>query len=314
MPPVTRLGEANHLKRSNRLILLIGIFLAVVAFVGIILVSQQPSTGPSNEVADVPAVFAKTDIPLGTELTQAVAASSLEIKNIPPTSRDATAFADTSLLIGRTVRADVKQGKQLTSSDFGSGAGQIGNLTVPAGLRGIAVQVDQVSGVGTVIQPGDWVDLVLGLTGDKFPVVTVNPTDSSIQAVAGLNGTSIKVLIQGAQVLGTLLPPPTTTAEQQQQPQPSGTTGQTTALNGQQEIVVLAVTAQQSELIKYAQLDGSITLTLRSPKDFHDPTTGNPVIPAPDTTTGITLKVLVDDYKVLPPELVETVLPAGARR
>ena len=30
----------------------------------------------------------------------------------------------------------------------------------------------------------------------------------------------------------------------------------------------------------------------------------------PDPTTGITLKILVDDYGVLPPELIEAVLPA----
>ena len=34
-----------------------------------------------------------------------------------------------------------------------------GDLTVPAGQRAMAVQVDAVSGVGTAIQAGDYVDL-----------------------------------------------------------------------------------------------------------------------------------------------------------
>ena len=83
-----------------------------------------------------------------------------------------------------------------------------------------------------------------------------------------------------------------------------------TALNDQREIVILAVTPQQVEVIKFAQLDGSISLVLRSPDDFIDPETGE-VIPVvvPSTTTGVILKTLVESYGVLPPELVETVTP-----
>ena len=84
-----------------------------------------------------------------------------------------------------------------------------------------------------------------------------------------------------------------------------------TALTGQQQIVILAGTHQQSELIKFAQLDGSVTLTLRSADDFLDPATGQPIPggPVPVTTTGIILKSLVDNYGVLPPEVIEAVLP-----
>ncbi len=77
-------------------------------------------------------------------------------------------------------------------------------------------------------------------------------------------------------------------------------------------IVVLSVNAQQAELIKFSQLDASISLILRSPDDFVD-ASGQPITPVPDETTGIILKTLVDTYGVLPPELVETVLPAQGR-
>ncbi|HEU4673360.1 MAG TPA: RcpC/CpaB family pilus assembly protein, partial [Candidatus Limnocylindrales bacterium] len=181
----------------------------------------------------------------------------------------------------------------------------------------MTVQVDQVSGAGTVIATGDYVDVIVGITGDHFPVITVNQQDNTIQPVAGLNATSVKVLLQGVQVLGTLLPPPTAAQQQQQQQQPQASgqpaQQQQTSLNGQQEIVMLAVTPQQAEVIKYAQLDGSITLVLRSPDDFRDEA-GNPVIPPTDPTSGVILKTLVDQYGVLPPQLVETVLPARVRQ
>ncbi|MEO7117398.1 MAG: RcpC/CpaB family pilus assembly protein, partial [Candidatus Limnocylindrales bacterium] len=164
----------------------------------------------------------------------------------------------------------------------------------------------QESGVGTVIKTGDYVDMVVGFTGDKFPVITLNPVDDTFTVVAGLNSTSVKALLQGMQVVGTLLPPPVAQAEGAA---PSGDPA--TALNGQQEIVILAVTIQQAEVIKFAQLDGSISLVLRSPDDFIDPVTGKPLPPVviPVDTTGIILKTLVDTFGVLPPELVETVLP-----
>ncbi len=179
-------------------------------------------------------------------------------------------------------------------------------------MRSIAVQVDQVTGVGTVIKTGDYVDMIVGLSGDKFPVITVNPADSSVTVVSGLNSTSVKVLLQGMQVLGTLLPTPDTTANppaDNGSGSGSGADQPGTTLNGQQEIVILAVTVQQAEVIKFAQVDGSITLVLRSPDDFIDPTTGEPITPIPAETSGVILKTLVDTYNVLPPEVVETVTP-----
>ena len=71
--------------------------------------------------------------------------------------------------------------------------------------------------------------------------------------------------------------------------------------------------AQQAEIIKYAQLDGSMSLVLRSADDFRDPVTGEPLDPTlivPAQTTGVTLRVLVDTNGILVPELVEAILPA----
>ncbi len=301
------------MKRSNRLILLIGIFLAVVAFGGILLLTTNGgSGGQSTTPTTASVVYTKVDVALGTKLT----ADMLEPREIQLSQKAPDAFVDTGLVVGKKVARNVAAGTQLTQSDFASN-GQIGTLDVPKGERAIAVQVDQVSGVGTVISTGDYVDVVLGVKGpDNFPVITVNANDNSVQPVQGLNATSTKVLLQGVQVLGTLLPPPTAAQTQQSTDNGNGNGQQQgTALNGQTEIVILAVTAQQAEVIKFAQLSGdqAITLVLRSPDDFRD-ATGKPVIPATDPTSGVILKTLVDQYGVLPPQLVETVLPARVRK
>ena len=208
VPPVTRLGR-NHLKRSNRLVLLVGVFLAILAFVGIIVIIQGnsgPGSGP-KVAEDAPTVYAAKPIALGSEIT----ADMLVAQTTKLTERDPSAFSSPTLLLGKIAAKDIPQGKQLTADDFNRGAG-ITQVSVPAGMRAIAIQVDQVSGVGTVIRTGDYVDLLVGLTGDKFPVITAGTTSSTFTVVSGINATSAKLLLQGMQVVGTLLPPPTAAA------------------------------------------------------------------------------------------------------
>jgi pilus assembly protein CpaB len=303
------------LKRSNRLVLLVGVFLAVVAFVAIVL-TMGNTGGPSGGTAVptaatiLPAVIAIKDIPLGATVTEdMLTTQDLKVD----TERKPTAFSSTKLVVGSIARQKIPNGTQLEAAYFSTSSTACGTIDVPPTFRAMAVQVDQVSGVGTVINAGDYVDGVIGFTGDKFPVVTLNPTDNSITVVSGLNGTSVKLLIEGMQVLCRQLPPP---AQQQGEPAPSAQPGTpTTSLNGQQEIVILGVTPQQAEVVKFTQLDGSISLVLRSGQDFPiDPETGVVIPPPPDATTGMTLKILTKDFAVPIPELVEAILPAQARR
>ena len=300
------------MKRSNRLVLLVGVFLAIVAFIAVLFLrpggSGTPSDTPPTEAATV---IATADIPLGVRIT----ADMVTVQQKPLAGRDVDAFGDVSQVLGKTVREPVVAGAAITNRTLTGGqAGQILDIRVPPGRRAITVQVDQVTGVGTVIKTGDYVDMVVGIRADKFPVITTNPQDDTFTVVAGINGTSVKLLLQGMQVLGTLLPPPPAQAQGQEGQPAQGETG--TSLTGQQEIVALSVDAQMAEVIKFAQMDGEITLILRSADDFLDPETGQPIDPPPlpDPTTGIILKSLVDRYGVLPPELIETVLPAQAGR
>jgi pilus assembly protein CpaB len=298
------------LKRSNRLILLIGVFLAIVAFVGILVFSRTtPGPGTNPQTVNQPTVVAAADIALGQEITEEM----LTVTDLPPTARNAGAFGATSQVVGEIARQPIAANQQVTAEHISEAGGSRDiSQTIPADYRAVAVQVDQVSGVGTLINPGDHVDMVVGFTGDKFPVISVDPTaDNQITVVSGLNNTSVKLLLSGMQVLTTIRQAPTTQQQQQAQAQQQQNGNQPApALTGESMIVVVAASASQAEVIKFAQLDGSVSLVLRSPGDFIDPDTGEPFIPVPPETTGITLKVLVDEYDVLVPQLVETLLPA----
>jgi Flp pilus assembly protein CpaB len=302
------------LKRSNRLVLLVGVFLAVIAFVAIALLLSKPTTpdpnAPGAIPVELPTVIATKDIALGTTVTTDMLTT---VTKKVDGERKTTAFQDTSLVVGKIARRPIITDSQLEAADFDTSTTGCGVIDVPPGLRAIAVQVDQVSGVGTVINTGDYVDMLVGFSGDKFPVVTLNPQDNSVSVVSGLNGTSVKLLLDGMQVLCRQLPPAAPPANGQGAPT-TNTGGQpTTSLNGQQEIVMLGVTATQAEVIKFSQLDGSISLVLRSSKDFRDEL-GNPIPAPPAATEGITLKTLTTDFAVKIPELVEAILPAQATR
>jgi Flp pilus assembly protein CpaB len=313
-----RLPAEKTTLRSNRLILLVGLLLAVLAFGGIVVILSSGSSGLSGSAqpsapTKLPTVYATVAIPLGTTIK----AGMLESRQIAIAERDPNALNSPDSLLGAIARADIPQGKQVTTADLGLNGtrGAITKVSTPKGLRAIAVQVDQLSGVGTVIDSGDWVDVVVSVSGDKlFPIVTFQKTteENTPIILAGQGGSSVKLILQGLQVLGTALPPPPAPTTTGNQPAPSAsaaTTGATT-LNEQNELVILAVTPGQAEIIRFAEVnapDATVALVLRSPKDFVD-AQGNPIVPAVEPTNGITLKSLIDKYGVLTPQVIQTIL------
>jgi Flp pilus assembly protein CpaB len=316
------------LKRSNRLILLIGLFLAVVAFVGVIMLTGNSSsnggttnTGPSPSPTTAKVVKAAVDIAAGTNVT----ASMVELDEVPLEAAGPDTIPDTGLAIGKTIRRAVTKGETLGYSFFVS-SGVETNITdgLPRGLRAMAIQVSQVTGVGTLIQNGDHVDVVISMKIQPVAPDLKNPPN--VINIGSPQG-SVKMVLQNVLVVGTLLPPATqSNAQPSPTPTPSGQSssgaqGPTTSLNGQSEMVLVAVTANQAEIIRYAQLyadpaaGDNISLVLRSPKDYiklgadGNPVldaNGNPVATTPptETTDGVILKTLIDKYGVLPPDLL----------
>ena len=313
------------MKRSNRLILLIGLFLAVVAFVGVIMLTGNTSSGGGTAVGPSPSpttakvVKAAVDIAAGTTVT----ASMVELDEVPLAAAGPDTIPDTGNAIGKTIRQAVTKGETLGYSFFVS-SGVEANITdgLPRGLRAMAIQVSQVTGVGTLIQNGDHVDVVISM---KIQNVIPDPVNKGQVIKVGDEAPSVKMILQNVLVVGTLLPPPTA-SNAQPSPTPSGQTsggsqGLTTSLNGQSEMVIVAVTADQAEIIRYSQLysdpaaGDNISLVLRSPKDYiklgadGNPVldaNGNPVATTPpvETTDGVILKTLIDKYGVLPPDLL----------
>jgi Flp pilus assembly protein CpaB len=146
------------LKRSNRLVLLIGIFLALIAFMliafsGVIAPRKvEPSAAPTTGKV----VVAARNVALGATFAEA----DLTFKDFPlPVPVDS--YADTSLVVGKPARASVQAGQLIDSTVINGGEGQVTNIEVPPGRVAMTVKVDQVSGVGTIIKTGDYVDAMV---------------------------------------------------------------------------------------------------------------------------------------------------------
>jgi pilus assembly protein CpaB len=231
-------------------------------------------------------------------------------KDVPIADKPADSFALPAAVIGKIVRTDVTSGGYISTSTFSDTASLVDvSQLLDSGLGAVSVQVDQVTGVGTLIKPGDRVDVVLSMNdAAKNPIVVAAPKGTQPTTSVGafepinplLNSTTVKVLVQNVQVVGTILPPPTAQQGAAQGTTGGGTAPAATTLNGQAQIVILALTAQQAELVRFTQLDGNLSLVLRSPKDKDAPAV---------KTTGITLRQLVDNYGVIPPKIILTVQP-----
>lgn len=274
--------------------LLLGVLLAVVAFGGVLMFGSKSGSNEPAAPTTVSVVTALRDIPLGTQLT-ADDLSTMEL----PTSQAMDTFRDPAVLVNQTVRRTVPTGTVFTSADFQSASANA--MDVSAGLKpgqvAMAVPLDSLSGVGSLVQAGDYVDVMLAITDqpdpNKAPVVAEFRDQSGLPATKilddWLNNTTIKVLVQNVQVLGTLLPAADSS---------NGDSSSNAAAGS--FIAILSLTPQQSELVRFAQLDGNLYLLLRAPGD----TTA-----ADAQTSGITLRELVDEYGVLPPRVIITKLP-----
>lgn len=297
------------MKRSNRLLILIGVFLAVFAFIGVVLISNTGGTatatsGPTaTPETTVDVVIAAVDIHLGDKIT-ADMVTTKKVTLTEQTRLGDDTYSSPLEVIGKIAGGTIGKDEVLHSStDFLASGTMAKGQSIAGGIApdmvAVSLEVDQVNGVGNLLVPGDHVDLILSMwVGDlKLAGKTVNGNP----VTAGSNPVTAKLIIQNRKVLATLLPPPpeeqsTTTAAPK-----AAKSSDTVTNNGQHMYVILEVKPQEAEVIRYAQREEKIEpqnyitlgFALRSDKDNDKPDT---------TTTGINFSRLVQMYNVLPPD------------
>ncbi len=292
------------MKRSNRLVILVGVLLAVLAFVAIvILLNQRQEETPEAEVTQT-VLVATEDIDIGEEVTP----NKVEAREIPPDAAQGTPLTDPSAVSGQPAVFPVPEGSQVTGEAIG-----IGNrlaVNIPAllnpGEKAVTFQVDRVTGVDFLVKPGDTIDIVMSqsITVLQETADSAANTDETaparFEAVTGLeNQRTVKAILQDKRVLYV-----SATRAQEQEPVDTNGDG---VVNDQDEqpaqaaidsvIIVFAGTDADAEVIKFAQRDltevGSITAVVRSADDD-----------AVEETLGVTIDDLVARYGLPVPGIV----------
>jgi len=286
------------LRRTSRLLVVFGIGLAVLTFVLVVALlgnnGGSGSTPTATPVQNVTVVVAAQDIPLGTTVT----ADMLSTQTVPVDAAAAGAFQVTSQAVGQIARQAILTGEQIGASQFST---EQTGISVPPGKRAIAIEVSELTGVGKLVFPGDYVDLVVTLDENAIKIVTVSPPAKSPYVHDdALRPVTVKapVLLQNVQVLGTIDSPGSAPATNQQ-PEASGSPAPNEpTLTGTNKLIILAVDENQAEAILFARDTGTIDLLLRSAADASAP---------PITTGGVDLKTMFDKYGVLPPYLIKAI-------
>lgn len=269
--------------------LLFGEVLAAVSFIAVLGFGSFGQAPQQPADPDVQVVVAAQSLALGTALTPEMLGTATL-----PQSQATNTYGSPNDVVGLVVRRGVVEGEALKIQDFQSA------VTVPdlvaaiqPGLRAMAVPLSRVDSVGMLLQPGDWVDVVLtiddrdGLNPMSIPNPGATPgiAPPYVAIDEFVNNTTVKVVVQNVQILAALHDQPQTDTQQ------GGSTGPTASASPD-VIAIIAVQPQQVEVIRFAQVDGRISLVLRSPSDYAAGSV---------STSGITLRQLVDQYGVLPP-------------
>jgi pilus assembly protein CpaB len=317
------------MRRGGRLILLLGVLIAAAAALFLYVFLQSPPT--PAEVPNIPPtepprkqiVVARIDIPSNSVLTDTETFLQLgEISEADFNARPRDYFTSSGELQGKVTLRLISAGEPIFRGDVQE-AGL--SLQIPpaapneARPKAFPLRVENLSGVADQITPGDFVDVIASF---RFTRTFLRPGfDDQGQiiireeTIADLLST--KTLVQNVQVLKVIKPPaapegtptpggappdqagPPETDESGQPVGAGGTEGQADqsgqagpTLTSGTWILVLAVTDQEAEIIKFSrEQNNAITLVLRGRGDT-----------ATETTIGATIDLLVSAYGLPVPD------------
>jgi pilus assembly protein CpaB len=218
------------MKNARRIPLIVGLLLALGT--GVLLLNYLGSLRASATVVETRKVWvASRDIPARMLLTDAFLAEATR----PATEVDQDAIGERRKILGKYSLITIPAGSVVTASKIGDGTGSL-PTRLPPGMRAVSISIDRVKGVAGLIQPGDRVD-----------VIAVPPR-------VGSEIPKASAILRGALVLAMGNTVETTSAT----PGPD---------NQNLTTVTLALTPKQVDLLATADLNTTLRLALRPPKE-----------------------------------------------
>jgi Flp pilus assembly protein CpaB len=206
-------------KRSNRLLILVGVLLAVTGAIGAMVIASgggSKTAGPNAATPSitpeptVQVVVAAKDVAAGIQVTNDMLTT--EEVTVSKAALAGDTFTDPSQVLGRITATKISKGTIIVGSrDLltpGSMAdGQSISTSIASGMDAVTMEVDQVNGVGTVIVPGDHVDVIQSVYVPAFGYQDIKTSSGLTINIDSTKDVTTKMVIQNVRVLGTLLPP-----------------------------------------------------------------------------------------------------------
>ena len=309
------------MRRGSSLLIIMGLFILLIAGAGAYLYLFAPAlTGDTAAQAPIPTplpdvevVQAAIDIEAGTLIDDP--ATWLTLGSI---SGEEYAANSGSYLVNVEEARDLKTmvaiaGNQPVRQEQLGPPGLALKIPTPvpgqSPLKAFPVQVNSLTGVADMIEPGDYVDLMASFNLDVItfrPGVPVNKDEGTMQDVLveqmGNEG-SVKVLLQDVEVLDIVKPvavqptpeggeggeaeqPQAVAAEPTPQSMQVAKNTDGTVLKNGNWVLIIGVTNQEAEVLRFALDRGiGISTLLRATGDH-----------TTERTVGSTLRILIDNY------------------
>lgn len=203
-------------KRRARLLLIVGVILAVVAFGATLMIAQGGRTAAPQQVPLRPVLVAARDIPPKTQIT----AADLRAIQINTAAAPVTAIApdQQATVVGKVAVNTIQAGDFITVAKLGTAQGATftvfpPELEIPAGgeipantpsYRAMSLTIPDQFAVGGAVQPGDLVDLMYVLPFDpaKFLVRQTGVTPGS--AEERIADTAAKIVLERVPIIARL--------------------------------------------------------------------------------------------------------------
>jgi Flp pilus assembly protein CpaB len=295
-------------KRSNRLVILVGVLLAILAFVAIVILLSQQTPGDDEPAAPTmeTVLVATQEIAIGDPVTPDV----VETREIPADGVQGTPLRDPSAVAGQPALIAVPAGSQVNAQVIGTERGDVICIAcmLEPGEKAVTFQVDRVTGADFLVKPGDSIDIVMSeqisvLQETADSAANTDPeAPARFETVTGLeNQRTVKAILADKRVLYVS----TTRAIELE---PTEDTNQDGVVDENDDpptqaavenvIIIFAGTDQDAEVIKFAQNDltevGSLTAVIRHAEDDEE-----------EDTIGVTIDQLVEEYGLRIPNIVE---------
>jgi pilus assembly protein CpaB len=302
------------MKRSGRIYIIAGVVLALLAggllFFYLMSVRATATPAAPTPVPEIGVVVLTQDAKPGTIITAGMLKSETrKVTEAPPDAvRGASEVIDQMMIVQTNAGQPLRRG-DVQSLPF----------VLPKGKKAMALLVDDLSTVAGIVRERDYIDILVNgkiqlakkedkstTPTDTRPKPQVNEGEDAVTVEPQSVQTVVKTVLQRVAVLKVVQPTPRDqpqgqAAQQaaQQQPAPNATPGTAAPappqgrISNAQAIIVLAVTDQEAELLRFARETGGFQLLLRGRDDEER-----------EETKGMTLDILVRDYGLPIPQPV----------